>query len=685
MKKLNYQFFDRELSWLRFNARVLQEAADEKNPLIERIKFTGIFSNNQDEFYRVRVATLRRLIDLHQKKTSEDIQFLQKNLEDVTEELKQQRAQFSDIFEKLTKELNKQNIYFINEQELNEEQGTFVRSYFNQKVRHHLFPIMFKKFNADMLTDSSIYLAIILKNKTQSEKETYAIVEIPTNQVGSRFLVLPSQGEKKFIIMLDDIIRYCFDEIFLRFNYNSFLAYTFKFTRDAELDIDNDVSKSFLELMTHSLEQRKKGDPLRFVHDRRMPKELLKSLVIRFKITDKDQVVEGGPYHNFKDFMDFPNLGGAELEYKKMLPIPHKDIPSNGSIIKAIRKKDIMLHYPYQPFQYIVDLLREASIDTKVKSIKMTIYRVAKPSNIINALINAARNGKQVTVFMELQARFDEEANIYWSEKLQEAGVKVLHSIPGLKVHCKLILIQRKEANGLKYYANIGTGNFHEKTGKLYGDDALLTANPKITSEVEKVFGLFRMSFRPSRFSTLVVSPFSTRNHFIRLLNYEIKNAQMGKEAWAIIKLNNLSDITLIKKLYQASQAGVKIKMVIRGICNLVPRVKGLSENIQVTSILDKYLEHTRVMVFCHSGEELFFISSADWMIRNLDNRIEVTTPIFDIEIKKELKQMLEIQLNDNCKAREIDEKMQNKYHRNNKKPIRTQFETYNLLKEIHT
>lgn len=685
MKKLNYQFFDRELSWLRFNARVLQEAADEKNPLIERIKFTGIFSNNQDEFYRVRVATLRRLIDLHQKKTSEEVKFLQKNLEDVSEELKQQRIQFSSIFEKLTEELNKQNIYFINEQELNEEQGTFVRTYFNQKVRHHLFPIMFKKFNADALTDSSIYLAIILKNNIQAEKETYAIVEIPTKEVGSRFLVLPPQGEKKFIIMLDDIIRYCFDEIFLRFNYEHFLAYTFKFTRDAELDIDNDVSKSFLELMTHSLEQRKKGDPLRFVHDRTMPKELLKSLVTKFKITDKDQVVEGGPYHNFKDFMSFPNLGGPKLEYKKTPPIPHKDIPANGSIIKAIRKKDIMLHYPYQPFQYIVDLLREASIDTKVKAVKMTIYRVANPSNIINALINAARNGKQVTVFMELQARFDEEANIYWSEKLQEAGVKVLHSIPGLKVHCKLILIKRKEGNGLRCYANIGTGNFHEKTGKLYGDDALLTANPKITCEVEKVFGLFRMSFRPSRFRNLIVSPFSTRNHFIRLLNYEIKNAQMGKEAWAIIKLNNLSDITLIKKLYQASQAGVKIKMVIRGICNLVPGVKGLSENIRVTSILDKYLEHTRVMVFCHSGEELFFISSADWMIRNLDNRIEVTTPILDPEIKAELKQMLEIQLNDNCKAREIDEKMQNKYHQNNKKPIRTQFETYNLLKKIHT
>ncbi len=682
--KTNYQFFDRELSWLSFNARVLQEAKDENNPLIERVKFLGIFSNNQDEFYRVRVATISRMLDLHQKKQSDKVPEIQENLKNILKELARQQTLFNDMFELLTSELNKNDIYLINEQQLNAEQGEFVRSYFNDKVRQNLFPIMLKKFNSeDSLTDRSIYLAIILKRSKKVSRGTYAIVEIPTNAVG-RFLVLPSIGKKQYIIMLDDVIRYCLDEIFSPFGYDEFTAYTFKFTRDAELDIDSDVSKSFLELMADSLEQRKRGNPLRFIHDRRMDKELLKALCNKFKITKLDQVVEGGSYHNFKDFMDFPNLGGKHLEYQQIKPIQHKDIPKQGSILNTIRKKDIMLHYPYQPFQYIVDLLREASIDTQVKSIKMTVYRLANPSNIINALINAARNGKSVTVFMELQARFDEQANILWSEKLQKEGVTIIQSIPGLKVHSKLILIERKEGNYTRRYANIGTGNFHEKTGALYSDDALLTSDDRITSEVEKVFQLFHMPLRSFRFRHLILSPFSTRNHFIRLLDYEIKNAKMGEPAWVTIKLNNLSDNLLIKKLYKASQAGVKINLIIRGICNLVPNVKGLSENIQVRSILDKYLEHSRVMIFCHGGEELMFISSADWMVRNLDNRIEVTTPIYNSEIKQELKQMLDIQLRDNCKARVIDSKMQNNYYKSKGKVVRTQLDTYNYLQEIH-
>lgn len=685
METNRYQYFDREISWLKFNARVLQEAMDEKNPLIERIKFMGIFSNNQDEFFRVRIATLRRLIDLHTKKFSDQAEQYKKSLKTVLTEIKKQQEAFTRIFRKLSTELRQENIFLLNEKELDEEQGEFVRNYFRQQVRYHLFPIMLKRFNSeDSLTDQSIYLAVQLGRVDKPEKNTAAIIEVPTNQV-NRFLILPQRDEKKFIILLDDVIRYCLDEIFTRFKFDSFSAYTFKFTRDAELDLDNDVSKSFIEIMSEGLAQRRKGTALRFVYDKRMPQELLKAVTYKLQINRSDQVVEGGPYHNFKDFMSFPNLGGPELENPKVIPVPHKDIPDGGSIIKAIRQKDIMLHFPYQSFQYIVDLLREASIDMKVTSIKMTIYRLANPSNVINALINAARNGKSVTVFMELQARFDEEANIYWSEKLQAAGVKVIQSIPGLKVHSKLILIQRMEEHGLRSYANIGTGNFHEKTGGLYGDSTLLTSDPKITSDVEKVFDLFKMYFRPTRFNTLVVSPFSTRNHFIRLINQEIKNATLGKEAWMNLKMNGLTDVPLINKLYQASKAGVKINLIVRGICKLVPGVPEMSENIRVISILDKYLEHARVYIFCNGGKELCFISSADWMVRNLDNRIEVTTPIYDPAIQKELKDMLNIQLSDNCKARLIDINMENKYYRNNKKVVRTQIDTYNYLLENHT
>ncbi len=684
MTKPQDKYFDREISWLNFNERVLQEAYDKKNPLNERIKFLGIFSNNQDEFFRVRVAAINRLIELKEDKSEEGKDY-RKTYNRIIATVKVQQNKFSEIYEQLSLELNEHNIFIVNENEIDEEQGEFVRNYFRANVRHNLFPIMLKSFKSTQnLTDQSIYLAIILNRTDVPEKDTYAIMEIPTSSV-SRFLVLPEKNGKKFIILLDDIIRYCLDEIFARFKYDSFKAYTFKFARDAELDIDNDVSKSFLEVLSKSLAQRKSATALRFVYDREMPDDFLNNITSKLKITGSDHRDEGGRYHNFKDFIKFPNIGGPSLEYKKVLPVPHKDIPEGFRIMRAIRRKDIMLHYPYQSFHYIVELLREASIDPKVRSIKMTLYRVSNPSNIINALINAARNGKIVTVFLELQARFDEEANIYWSEKLQEAGVNVLTGIPGLKVHSKLLLITRKERNIYRLYANIGTGNFHEQTADLYCDDALLTCNQKITSEVDKVFGLFKMSFRPSRFSTLVVSPFSTRNFFLRMINQEIRNAKMGHKAWIIVKLNNISDIRLINKLYKASEAGVKIDLIIRGICKLIPGVKGLSENIRVISIIDKYLEHSRVMVFNNGGNEQYFISSADWMVRNLDDRIEVTTPIFDPDIQQELKEMLMIQLRDNVKTRIIDKQMCNKYYKNSNKAVQAQINIHKYLLKQHS
>lgn len=681
---LRDKYFDREISWLSFNERVLQEASDEKNPLNERIKFLGIFSNNQDEFFKVRVATINRLIELKENKSEEGKDF-RETYKAIISTVRDQQKKFDNIYNQLKKELNDHNIYIVDEKELDDEQGEFVRGYFREKVRHNLFPLMLRSYKTNQyLADRSIYLAIMLGRTDAPEKDAYAIMDIPTSSV-DRFLVLPEKDGKKYIIILDDVIRYCLDEIFSRFKYDTFTAYTFKFTRDAELDIDNDVSKSFLEVMSESLLQRKSGTALRFVYDREMPEDLLNALTSKLKITQKDHLDEGGRYHNFKDFMKFPNLGGAELENERIPSVPHKDIPVGFRIMRAIRRKDIMLHYPYQSFHYIVELLREASIDAKVRSIKMTLYRVSNPSNIINALISAARNGKMVTVFLELQARFDEEANIYWSGKLQEAGVRVLTGIPGLKVHSKLILITRKEGSNLRHYANIGTGNFHEKTGDLYCDDALLTADPRITSEVDKVFGLFKMSFRPSRFRTLIVSPFSTRNFFLRMINHEIRNANLGREAWLTIKLNSLSDIRLINKLYQASQAGVKVNLIIRGICKLIPGVEGMSENIRVISILDKFLEHSRVMIFCNGGDERYFISSADWMVRNLDNRIEVTTPIFDPDIQKELKAMLDIQLKDNKKSRIIDPEMKNKYYVDGDQPIRAQVEIHKYLQQQHT
>jgi polyphosphate kinase len=682
--KVQDKYFDREISWLCFNERVLQEAADIKNPLNERIKFLGIYSNNQDEFFKVRVATINRLIELKEE-TSDEGKDYKETFKQIISTIRTQQKKFSNIYNQLKKELEDHNILIVNETDLDEEQGIFVRNYFREQVRHNLFPIMLKNFKSSQdLGDHAIYLAIALKRSDLPEKDAYAIMEIPTASVG-RFLVLPEKNGKKYIIILDDIIRYCLNEIFGRFKFDAFSAYTFKFTRDAELDIDNDVSKSFLEVMSESVAQRKSGTALRFVYDREMPEELLNSITSKLKITSKDHLDESGRYHNFKDFMKFPNLGGPTLEFEKLPVVGHKDIPEGIRIMRIIRRMDIMLHYPYQPFHYIVELLREASIDAKVKSIKMTLYRVSNPSNIVNALISAARNGKQVTVFLELQARFDEEANIYWSGKLQEAGVHVLSGIPGLKVHCKLILITRKEGDSYRSYANIGTGNFHEKTGSLYCDDALLTSNPEITDEVEKVFGLFKMAFRPSRFKTLIVSPFSTRNFFLRMINNEIQNANQGGDAWMIIKLNSLSDIRLINKLYQASQYGVKIDLIIRGICKLIPGVEGMSENIRVISILDKYLEHSRVMVFCNGGDERYFISSADWMIRNLDNRIEVTAPIFDKAIQKELRDMLEIQLNDNTKARLIDKDMHNQYYVDGKESVRAQIDIHHYLLNKHT
>ncbi|MCD4745619.1 MAG: polyphosphate kinase 1 [Bacteroidales bacterium] len=683
MTKDSSIYINREISWLHFNARVLQEAIDETTPLIERIKFLGIFSNNRDEFFRVRVATLNRMININNLdyKVKYDPK---KILKEINEIVTKQEKIFTKTYFNIVKAFAKKNIHIINEKQLNEEHGKFVKKYFHENLRAYLFPIMLENFHRlTSLKDKSIYLAIELISTKNELIEKYALIKVPTSLL-SRFLILPQIGDEKYIILLDDVIRYCLKDIFSIFGYDTFNAYTIKLTRDAEMDIDNDVSKSFIEIMSESIKQRKKGIPVRFVYDETIPDKFLKILTKKLKISEKDNLRKGDRYHNFKDFMSFPQIGTDQLVYPPFPPLPHKDLSLNKSIIEVIKQKDIMLHFPYQSFQYIIDLLCEASIDPKVTSIKMTFYRAAKYSNVINALVNAARNGKSVTVFLELQARFDEEANIILTGKLQDEGVKIIQTIPGFKVHSKLILITRKENNENVFYANISTGNFNESTAKVYADDSLLTANKNITEDVDKVFHLFETRYTPPTFKSLIVSPFDTRNFFIRMLNNEIDNSKAGKNAWAIIKLNSLVDKKIIRKLYQASQAGVKIKIIVRGICVLIPGIPGLSENIEAFGIVDKFLEHSRVYIFCNNDDEKYYFASADWMQRNFDHRIEVTCPVYDKDIQKELMKMLKIQLNDNTKARIISKNNPNQYRKTNSKTkVRSQFEIYKYFQTL--
>jgi polyphosphate kinase len=680
-KKIEIKFINREESWLYFNERVLQEAADRKVPLIERMKFLGIFSNNLDEFFRVRVATLSRMTKWKYSDSRLSGANPKKALKKVLD-LDQKYAEiFGETYQEILSELATNNIYILNEKNLTPSQGQAVRSYFHDQVRPNLFPIMLNDSLMDFpLKDKSIYLGVVMKKNGKYLKDKFSIIKIPTNHL-SRFFILPAEGKKSYIILLDDVIRYCLDDIFAIFNYDEIDAYTIKFTRDAELDIDSDISKSFLENISDSLKKRTTGEPVRFIYDKEIPEILLKNIIKKLKINDDDNKVPSGRYHNFKDFMSFPNLGSKNLEYNTLEPLPHCGLVEKKSIFDVIRKQDIMLHFPYQSFNYIIDLLREASIDPKVRSIRISLYRLANKSNVINALINAARNGKSVTVFMELQARFDEEANIYYAGRLQEEGVRIIQGIPGFKVHGKLLVIRRKEQAKNIYYGVISTGNFNESTAKVYADDCLLTVDPAITQEILKVFDLFDANFKQQRFKELVVSPFRMREHFISLLKNEIKNARIGKEAWAIIKLNNLVDEGIAKHLILAANEGVKLKLIIRGSCILQPDLLGLSENMEVISIVDRFLEHSRVIVFCNGGKELYYTTSADWMGRNFDNRIEVAVKIKDPEIQNELKNMLLIQLRDNVKARVLDRNNNNTYKTTTDTfPIRSQFEIYNYF-----
>lgn len=677
------ELFNRELSWLSFNERVLQESLDPTNPLVERMRFLGIYSNNMDEFFRVRVASLRRLIALGQKKIEGFTGGPTSLMREVRKRVLEQQQLFELSYQKLLVELKENDVTIASEDDLTKDEKEFVNAHFRDHIRPAIVPIMLStKRSLPQLLDKDIYLAVKMTSYNQN-KIKYAMIAIPKS--ASRFIVIPTKrsGGKK-LILIDDIIRLHLAEIFNIFTFDEIKAYTFKITRDAELDVDDDISKSFIEKMRDSIEMRKLGETVRFVYDSSMPIDLLRYLMNSLKLEAGENIIPGGRYHNFKDFMRFPDFGIADFVFPEQKPVSHPAFANDRTpLLKTILKKDVLLCFPFQPFQHIIDVLREAAIDPKVISIKINLYRVASDSHIINALISAARNGKKVTVIIELKARFDEANNIRWSNVLEENGVIVLFGVPNLKVHSKLFIIKRKNGEKTELIAHIGSGNFHEKTASVYTDCSLLTSDASITKEVEKIFKIFKNNLDRSIFRELLVSPFSTRRKLTTLIDTEIDNAKAGKKAYIYIKLNNLIDAPIIKKLYEASNAGVKIYCIIRGICGLVPGVKGFSENIHVRSIVGRYLEHSRILIFANDGDEKYFISSADWMERNIDKRIEVTTPIFDKALQKDLKVIVEAALKGNQKARIVDAHQKNKKVKvEEDKPYNSQNELYNYFCE---
>ena len=674
---------NRELSWLAFNERVLNEAADSTVPLMERLKFLGIFSNNRDEFFRVRVASVKRLIQLDKriKAGNDDPKVIFKKIQEITI---QQQRQYEQIYRNIISELDNNGIHLINETKLNKSQRQFVKQYFEDEVDPIIGPIMLNQIKAfPQLRDKGIYLAIIL-NSPEKKHSEYALMEVPSSL--PRFVEIPGDDDKKHIIILDDIIRFNLMDVFEIFRPESVQAFTFKITRDAELDLDNDISKSFLEKMKASLKERKRGAPVRFVYDSEMPIELQKYLAKKMNLTNaEDAFIPGGRYHNFRDLMSFPRLKMDKGYYKPLASHDHPHLMKYESNFDAIKAKDVLLHFPYQSFNHVIDFLKEAAVDPKVKSIKICLYRVANRSKVVNALINARRNGKQVIVVFELQARFDEENNIYWSNILEDEGVEVYFGFPGLKVHSKICIIERKEKGQSMHYGYVGTGNFHEGTSGLYTDFSLLTADKRITKEIDKVFEMFEHSiWRNYRFQHLLVSPFYLRNKLVRFINKEIKNAKSGKPAYIHLKMNSIVDTSLVEKLYAASCAGVKVRLVVRGVCSLIPGIEGLSENIEVISIIDRYLEHARFYCFCNDENPLYFISSADWMVRNIDRRIEVTCPIYSKEIIEEIDHTFEVQFSDNVKGRRLrSDGTYRKQKKKDDKRVRSQSELFQHYKGL--
>ncbi|ALM91695.1 MULTISPECIES: polyphosphate kinase 1 [Alteromonas] len=677
-------YYPKELSWLAFNERVLQEAADKNNPVVERIRFLGIYSNNLDEFYRVRAADVKRQITIAQNDGNEEEAEKQTALMAI---IQQKVVQLSDKFDHIHKDvlkaLARYNIHILRKHELNDYQKQWVRNFFVNKVLRHIAPIIIDK-KMDLLSrlnGTSVYLYVALRRKDRNTR--YAVIQVPTSDM-SRFMLIPPEKsrKKKHIIMLDDMIQLCLEDIFRGFvKFDEVESFSFKMTRDAEYSINDEIDESYVEKMSESMKQRLIAEPVRVIYDNDMPEDMMQDLRKRLRITKLDTMHAAGHYRNFKDFIGFPNVGREYLEHAPLPAIDSNAFSKFNTVFDAITAHDILLYYPYHRFLHVTEFVRQAAFDPSVKVIRINIYRVASNSRIINSLIDAVDNGKKVTVVVELRARFDEEANIEWSKRMTDAGIRVVLGVPTLKIHSKLCVITREERGAMINYAHFGTGNFNEKTAKIYTDYSLFTRNQELANEAVAVFDLIQYPFRRYKFQHLQISPLNARTRIQSLIRQEIQHLKEGRPAQITFKINNLVDNELMDDLYRASQAGVKIRGIVRGMCSLIPGLRGISENIEIISIVDRFLEHPRVMVFEGGGERKVFISSADWMTRNMDNRIEVGCPIYDKNLQQRIVDIMDIQFRDTLKARVIDKEQSNKYvARGNRKKLRSQIEIYDYL-----
>ena len=677
-------YVERDISWMYFNHRILQEAKKEYVPLIERLSFLGIYSNNLDEFFRVRVASLNRMLERKLSKDAE--QQIKKTLKTINKLNESYSKEYTEAVDQVFHELEVHKIRLVTETGLNDEQKEFLNQFFYDKLNGSVNPIWLSEIDdLSTLEDNRIYLIVEkregkaeddeLGKKDKDGKKKYAIVKVP-DRVYGRWIKIPSSDGFDNIMYLDDVVRYCLPLVFLGFKESQYRAYSFKFTKDAEMEMDNDADFGTMEKIALGVNSRKKGEAVRVIYDREMPKEMQKKLRERLNTKELDTSLAGGRYQNHKDLMSFPDCGHKELKYEKWAPIMKPEFLNNESILDQIREKDRFIHVPYHSFNGYIRVLREAATKPEVKAIKTTLYRLAKDSKVVKALITAARNGKKVTAVVELMARFDEESNIKWSKRMQEEGVNVIFGVEGLKIHSKLLYIESKKGN----IACVGTGNFHEGNAKTYTDYLMMTARPKIVNEVAKVFDFIDRPFSPFRFNELLVSPNSMKSRILRMIDTEIKNAGEGKEAWIKIKINHITDTDMVQKLYQASKAGVKIDIVIRGNCSLVPGIKGLSDNIHCVGIIDRYLEHSRILIFANGGKPRYFLGSADWMPRNLLNRIEVLTPAYDEDLQADLMRTVSYGMRDTCNGRVVDGKGTNQLVEG--PTFRSQEELYNEYKK---
>ena len=672
--KLKGAFVERDLSWMYFNHRILQEAEKKDIPVLERMTFLGIYSNNLDEFFRVRIASLNRIAQSKDKTLKNDRERAKRTIKDINHLNSCYNKEFEKAVQEITEELEQKGIRLLHENQLNDEQKDFIQRFYLEKLNGSTNPIWLSQIKEIGATaDDGIFLAIKRMEWIEGKKKPkidYALIAMPDKEIG-RFVRLPKSDEKENIMFLDDVIRYCLPMIFVGSGNCTYEAYSFKFTKDAEMEMDNDLGSGVMQKVARGVKSRKSGEPIRVIYDDSMPKDLLKNIMSRLNIDTLDTIVGGGRYQNHKDLMAFPDCGRNDLKYPKWSPILKPELEKTQSILDAIRQKDRFIHVPYHSFNSFIRVLREAALSDDVKAINVTLYRLAKASKVVKALICAARNGKKVTVVIELLARFDEESNIKWSKRLQEAGVEVVFGVEGLKIHSKLVYISCKCGD----IACIGTGNLHEGNAKVYTDYMMMTARPQIVREVKKVFEFIQKPFKPVKFRELLVSPNEMKPKLLKLISEEIHNAKEGHEAWIKVKINHITDEDIVEKLYEASQAGVKIDILLRGNCSLVPGLPGISENIRAYGIIDTYLEHSRILIFANGGLPRYYLGSADWMPRNLINRIEVLTPVYDEDLKANLLRTVEYGLKDTTNARIIDGRGTNAFPEG--APFRSQEEIY--------